>query len=152
MGYTGFVTGCVQYEIVGRPVTKKNSMRMVKNPRTGKMFPIPSKQYKEYEKAASKQLHPRPLQPISVPCNVRVVYHFPLTKKGEFPRNLPDLTNLLEATDDILVAHKIVADDNVLVVARHDGSHVRFDSEEAYTMIEISPLEGEFKEEEFENG
>ena len=37
MKYAGFLS----YKIPGGPVTKKNSMRMVKNPKTGKMFPKP---------------------------------------------------------------------------------------------------------------
>ena len=127
----------LQYIIPGRPVTKKNSMQMVKNPKTGKMFPIPSKQYKAYEKVAGKCLDVMPVKPIDFPVNVRCVYHLSRNKDGTLPKNVPDLTNLLEATDDILVRYKVLEDDNAMIVARHDGSRVQFDVDDPYTSILI---------------
>lgn len=131
------------YVIPGKPVTKKNSMQMVKNPKTGKWFPIPSKQYKAYEKTAGEHLDVIPVEPIDFPVNVRCIYHLERNKDGSLPKNIPDLTNLLEATDDILVKYGILKDDNALIVARHDGSRVQFDADQgsAYVKIEIYGLE-----------
>lgn len=140
----------VRYKIPGRPVTKKNSQQMAKNPKTGRLFPVPSKQYKAYEKSAKVALHPLLIAPINSPVNVRVVYHLQLNKDGSLPKNLPDLTNLLEATDDILVKYKILQDDNVSIVASHDGSRAIFTSEEPYTEVEISLWEGAFTPDQFE--
>lgn len=136
--------GVLNYTIDGKPATKKNSMRMVKNPKTGKMFPIPSKSYKEYEDAAKKYLHPKPLKPIDFPVNIRVEYYLSKNKDGSMPKNLPDLTNLLEATDDILVHYGIIADDNVSIVIGHDGSRVHFVLGEPFTTIAITPKDSEF--------
>ena len=140
----------IRYRIPGRPVTKKNSQQMARNPKTGRLFPVPSKQYKTYEKAAKVALHPLLITPINSPVNVRVVYHLQLNKDGSLPKNLPDLTNLLEATDDILVKYKVIQDDNVSIVASHDGSRAIFTSEEPYTEVEISLWEGAFTPDQFE--
>ena len=36
--------------VKGKPITKKNSMRIVSNRKTGKPFPIPSKAYEAYNR------------------------------------------------------------------------------------------------------
>lgn len=136
------LAGMLCYKIPGRPVTKKNSMQMVKNPKTGKMFPIPSKQYKEYEKEAGKHFRPKPVEPVDFPVNVTALYFLSRNKDGSIPKSIPDLTNLLEATDDLLVHYEIVADDNATIVAGHDGSRVYFVSGEPYTRIIIRPIDG----------
>lgn len=141
--------GSVRYLIPGRPVTKKNSQQMARNPKTGRLFPVPSKQYKAYEKSAKENLKYKPVVPISAPVNVRCWYHLSLNKDGSLPKNLPDLTNLLEATDDILVKYQIIQDDNVSIVVSHDGSRVVFGNEEPFTEIEITPLNGEFRIDQF---
>lgn len=148
--------GSITYKIPGRAVTKKNSQQLAKNPKTGKLFPVPSKQYKAYEKSAENNLHPLPLTPIECPVNVCAVYHLPLNKDGSVPKNPPDLTNLLEATDDILVKYKVLKDDNVTIVQRHDGSHVKYHPadqlEEPWTYILIYKIGGgDFEPEEFES-
>ena len=114
----------IKYTIPGRPVTKKNSQRMVKNPKTGRWFPVPSDQYKKYEKESKEYLHPKPIKPIDIPVNIQCVYFIPLNKDGTIPKNAPDLLNLLEATCDILVKYKIIMDDNVSIVRSHNGSEV----------------------------
>ena len=139
------------YVIPGKPVTKKNSMQMVKNPKTGKWFPIPSKQYKAYEKAAETSFDTIPVEPIDFPVNVRCVYHLERNKDGSLPKNIPDLTNLLEATDDILVKYKILKDDNATIVARHDGSRVQFDAEPGAPCTRITIYGLEVMEVELKN-
>ena len=128
------------YRIPGKPVTKKNSMQMARNPKTGKLFPVPSKQYKAYEKAAKEAFFYVPETPINYPVRVTAVYHLQLNKDGSIPKNLPDLTNLLEATDDILVKYKILEDDNAGIVASHDGTCIVFGDEEPWTSVCIEPI------------
>lgn len=123
----------IHYTIPGAPITKKNSQRMVRNATTGKMFPIPSKQYVDFEAAASYFLQPKPAAPIDSACRVTCVYYMPTRRRC-------DLTNLMEATHDILVKHGILADDNYTVVTSVDGSRVYYDKANPRTEITIEEL------------
>ena len=49
-----------------------------------------------------------------------------------------DLTNHLEAIDDIMVKAGLLADDNFTVVESHDGSRVLYDKERPRTEIIIT--------------
>ena len=92
------------------PVTKKNSSQIITV--GGKPRLIPSKKYREYEKAA--RIFLKPLN-IDYPINVKCTFHMPTRRRV-------DLTNLLSAAADILVAHGVVTDDNRDIIASHDGS------------------------------
>lgn len=94
---------------------------------------IPSKQYKEYEELALWQL-PRVFY--NCPVNVKCVYFMGTKRKV-------DLTNLLEATDDILVKGKVLADDNCTIIVSHDGSCVKYDKDNPRVEIEITEKEWE---------
>lgn len=115
-----------RYFIPGIAVTKKNSQQMAFNPKTGRWFPVPSKAYKRFEKSAAAVLSAPGIPPIDYPVNVQCSYYFPLNKDGSDPKKKPDLANLLEATDDILVKYGVILDDNVDIVATHDGSKVYY--------------------------
>ena len=129
----------LQFSIPGTPVTKKNSQQMVFNPKTKRWFPVPSKAYKAYEKAAEKAFTWNKNEPINFPININCRYYFPLNKDGTEPKKKPDLPNLLEATDDILVKYKVIADDNVDIVVSHDGSRVVYtDGIEPSTYVTIT--------------
>jgi hypothetical protein len=52
-----------------------------------------------------------------------------------------DATNLISATDDILVAAGILEDDNRDVVAGHDGTRVYYSKTEPRVEITITPME-----------
>lgn len=133
----------ISFSIPGTPVTKKNSQQMAFNKKTKRWFPVPSKAYKAYEKSAKAILERNTNPPIDFPINICCVYIFPLNKDGSQPKKKPDLPNLLEATDDILVKYGVIADDNVDIVATHDGSRVVFtnDSEpETYVTITKAKL------------
>lgn len=123
----------IKYTIMGAPVTKKNSQRIVQNKATGRSFVMPSKQYKEYEDAAIWQLTPKPAKPIETPVNVCCVYYMPTRRRV-------DLTNLLSATDDILVRAGVLADDHSGILAAHDGSRVRYSKVLPRVVIEITSL------------
>lgn len=114
----------IWYRIPIRPVTKKNSQKIVTV--RGRPIIIPSAQYLKYEKQASAWLIPTE-PPIDYPINVKCTYFFHPNKDGSIPKNTPDLVNLIEATCDVLVKCKIVKDDNCQIIVGHDGSKVIYD-------------------------
>ena len=109
----------IQIVLHGKPITKKNSQRILRN-RAGKPFIAPSAQYESYAADCVMQIPQDARLGIRQPCQVRCVYYMPT-------RRAVDLTNLLEATDDILVAAGVLKDDNCQIIASHDGSRVRYD-------------------------
>lgn len=122
--------------IPGTPVTKKNSQRILRNPKTGATFIAPSEAYKRYEQAAAAHLYPKPRYPLDGAhgaFNLRCVYYMPTHRRV-------DLANLLEATTDVLVRHRILADDNSSIVGGHDGSRVLYDKLNPRVEIEITEM------------
>lgn len=112
------------------PRTKKNSQRIISV--RGHYMIMPSKKYKEYEKAC-KDYIPEQKQKINFPISVKCLYYMPTKRRT-------DLTNLLEATDDILVYYGVLEDDNYNIIASHDGSRVLYDKENPRTEIYIEPF------------
>lgn len=110
------------------PVTKKNSQRIVINRATGRPFVMPSEQYKRYEREAAAFI-PRDIC-IDTPVNVKCLFYMPTRRKC-------DLTNLLEAVDDVLVKTGLLADDDYTVIESHDGSRVYYDKENPRTEVYI---------------
>lgn len=96
---------------------------------------IPSAQYRQYEKDCMWQIPAKARLNIDVPMNVQCVYYMPTRRKV-------DLVNLIEATMDILVASKVLADDNCRIVAAHDGSRVDYDKQNPRVEITISNYSG----------
>lgn len=126
-----------KYIISLPPITKKNSQQILTNHRTGKPFIAPSKQYKRYEQAAAWYLlTPKPKTPLAGRYRVATVFYMPTRRRV-------DLTNLMEAAHDTLVAAKILADDNNTIIASVDGSRVLYDKENPRTEIFIEELEDE---------
>lgn len=118
--------------LYGDPRTKKNSARILKS-RSGGRFVAPSKAYVDYETDCLRQIK-RPHSPISARVNVRCVYYMATRRKV-------DLANLIEATCDILVKAKVLADDNSQIVAAHDGSRVDYDKKNPRAEIWIEEME-----------
>ena len=112
--------------------TKKNSMRLVKL--GGRIVPIPSKQYKEFEENCAWYLQPFTNMEIDYPVNVCCLFYMKTRRRV-------DLTNLLEAADDVLVKYHVLADDNSQIVAGHDGSRVLYDKASPRIEIEITKME-----------
>lgn len=112
------------------PITKKNSQQIVWA--KGRPFIMPSKQYKEYEKSAGFFIKNKNLN-IDYPINLKAAYYMPTRRRV-------DLVNLLEATCDVLVAYKVVADDNSKVIASMDGSRVYYDKESPRAEITITKI------------
>lgn len=113
------------------PVTKKNSQQIIYV--KGRHLPIPSKKYKEYETGCEAFLYQYRNIDIDYKVNVKCIYFMPTKRRV-------DLVNLQEATLDVLVAYKIIDDDNSQIVASMDGSRVYYDKENPRTEIEISCL------------
>lgn len=115
------------------PKTKKNNQRILFNNRTRKPFITQSEAYKQYEADAGWFLTRKPSKPISKPVNVRCIFYRDSDRRC-------DLTNLLEAIDDILVHHGILSDDNFHVIYSHDGSRVFIDRDKPRTEIVIEDI------------
>lgn len=118
--------------IPGKAITKKNSQRILY--RNGRAFIAPSAAYERYEREAGYHLTPRPRKPLTGPLEVKCLYYMPTHHRV-------DLTNLLEATDDILVKYRIIEDDHSGVIVSHDGSRVLYDHDDPRTEIYITRLE-----------
>ena len=52
-----------------------------------------------------------------------------------------DLTNLLEAVDDVLVKARVLLDDHCGIIVSHDGSRVLYDKENPRTEVSITAYE-----------
>lgn len=111
----------------GEPRTKKNSQRII---RIGRGFRImPSKAFTDYERTCVMQIAADMRLCIAERVNVKCVYFMPTHRRV-------DLTNLLEATDDILVDAGVLADDHCGIIRSHDGSRVEYDKH--YPRVEIT--------------
>ena len=109
------------------PVTKKNSGKIIKI--GGRLKIISSEQYRRYEKDAEPWI-PFFNSPIAYPVEIACIFYMPTRRRV-------DLTNLLEAIDDVLVKHGVLADDNSRVIVSHDGSRVMYDKQNPRTEITI---------------
>lgn len=107
------------------PRTKKNSQQIIIA--GGRPMIIPSKSYKEFEEAALWYI-----ERIGIDYPVNVKAHFYMKTKRRV-----DLTNLLEALDDVLVKGGLLLDDNYKIIASHDGSRVFFDKDNPRIEVEI---------------
>ena len=126
------------------PRTKKNSQKIIMNRRTHSPMIVQNDKYKQYEKDAGWFLK-RLASPIAVPVNVKCVFYRDSARRV-------DLTNLLEAIDDILIKYKILEDDNFEIIVAHDGSRVYIDRENPRTEIEITRISTYNQEKEEKNG
>lgn len=121
----------IKFIIPLQPISKKNSQQIFLNSKTGKPFIAPSKKYKEYESAAGWFI-PRHIH-INEPVNVKCLFYMKNRQKC-------DLTNMLEAIDDVLVKCGLLADDNYTIVQSHDGSRIMHDKEKPRTEVYIEYL------------
>lgn len=117
------------------PISKKNSQQILTNRATGRPFIMPSKKYKDYEKAAARYIPKlRQPEPINRPVNIKCLFYMPTKRKC-------DLTNLLEAIDDVMVKAGLLADDDFTIIQSHDGSRVLHDKENPRTEVYIEAAE-----------
>lgn len=121
----------IKFTIPVSPRTKKNSQRPVK---VGKRIIIlPSKEFETYQNAAGYYIRHKN-ERINCPCEVTALFYMPT-------RRLCDLTNLLEALDDVLVHYGVLEDDNSRIIVSHDGSRVLYDKENPRTEVKIKIME-----------
>ena len=116
-------------EVLLEPVTKKNSQRIVNN--GSRPFIITSQADKQYEKDANWLLPP---VVVDYPVNIKCLIYMKTHRGG-------DLTNLLEAIDNVMVKAGTLKDDNCNIVAGHDGSRVLYDKERPRTEIYFEEIE-----------
>lgn len=122
----------LKFTIALPPVSKKNSQQILTNKATGRSFIMPSKVFKDYEKAALWYV-PRGKY-IDYPVSVKCLFYMPTLRPC-------DLTNLCEAVDDVLVEAGLLADDNYGIINNHDGSRVLYSKENPRTEIYIEVVE-----------
>ena len=91
---------------------------------------LPSKQFVDYQNDCLKQLTGTHRINLNGSYNVKCSYYMPTKHKV-------DLTNLLNATNDILVVAGVLEDDNCKIVVSHDGSRVFYDKENPRVEITI---------------
>lgn len=117
------------------PVTKKNSMRIVRNRKTGKRRIMPSQKYMDYEAEAVWHCKRAKVQsPIEKPVEVKCLFYMPTRRRV-------DLTNLLESIDDVLVRAGVLKDDHSGIIVSHDGSRVLYDKDNPRTVLFIREME-----------
>lgn len=122
----------IKFTIPIEPKTKKNSQQIFTNKATGKAFITPSKAYKEYE-AAATWFVPKVEKPIDYPVNIKCLFYMQTRRKC-------DLTNLLEAVDDIMVKCRLLTDDNYTIITGHDGSRVFYSKNNPRTEVTITEM------------
>ena len=115
------------------PTTKKNRQSIIKQ--GNKTYIIPSKEFQAYQREAGWFItHKDELidEPLEIECRF-----YRSTERRV------DLTNLLEAIDDILVHYKVIKDDYFKIIKSHDGSRVFIDRANPRTEIVIRSFSGE---------
>lgn len=119
------------------PHSKKNSSQIctLKN---GKTLLLPSKLYKQFEKECLLLIPEDLKKNIDKPVNIKAHFYCKTRRKI-------DLTNLLEALDDMLVKANVIVDDNRNIIASHDGSRVYWDKENPRIEIWIEELKEEYQ-------
>ena len=119
----------MKFVIPIEPRTKKNSQRIVIA--GNRPMIIPSKQYIEFENQALWFVE---AIKIDYSVNVKALFYMKTKRKV-------DLTNLLEALDDVLVKGGLLVDDNSTIIAGHDGSRVLYDKNNPRIEVEIERMD-----------
>jgi len=120
----------VKLVIFGPPVTKKNSQRIIRLG-NGRRIIKPSAKFEEYQEMVGMYIPARVRLMIDRPVNVKCMYFMPTRRRV-------DLVNLLEATCDILVHYRVLADDNSKIIVSLDGSRVLYDKDRPRAEIDIT--------------
>lgn len=124
-------TVAIHFTVNLPPISKKNSQQILNNPKTGRPFIMPSKQYKQYEKDALWFI-PKG-ETINKPVNVKCLFYMPTRRKC-------DLVNMQEAILDVMVKAGLLADDNYSIVQSMDGSRVLYDKQFPRTEVYITEV------------
>lgn len=112
--------------------SKKNSQRIIINPKTRKPMIIQSELYKNFERECGYFLLKYQNSNISYPINFKCLFYVPDKRKR-------DIVNLLNAIQDILVKYRVIADDNYNIIKSLDGTCIIYrPGVEPEIIIEIS--------------
>lgn len=135
-----------RYTIVlkGNPATKKNSsqIKYIYSKNKGRRVPIivPSENYNVYRELCMYQLNSlvnsRDFETIDYPINLKTIYYME-------DLTVCDISNLINATHDILEDAGVIKEDSWKIVNSVDGSRVRFDPKNPRVEIFIDPVEDE---------
>lgn len=109
-------------------MSKKNSQQIVRN--GNRTFIIQSKQYVKFERDCAYFLK-KYARHIEIPINLKCTFYVPDKRKR-------DITNLLNAIQDILVKYDVIADDNYNIVASLDGTRIIYEKGRQETIVEIT--------------
>lgn len=121
----------IQFTLNVCPRSKKNSSQIIFL--KGKPMLIPSKLYSQFERDSLKVIDRKYKQKINYPINIKATFYMQTRRKV-------DLTNLLEALDDMLVKAEVIKDDCRDIIAGHDGSRVYWDKQMPRIEIEITKV------------
>ena len=113
--------------------SKKNTQRIIYNPRTKKPKIIQSEIYKNFERECGLFLKKHKSNVITYPVNLKCLFYVPDKRKR-------DLTNLENAIADILVKYEILEDDNYNIIAGWDGSRIIYEKGKEEIDIEITKM------------
>ncbi len=124
-----------KFVITGNPPIKKNSRDIVRNPKTGRMYPIKGKALQGMEESAIYELQSQKFRNFTKFTHaIRVKFLF---YRGT--RHNVDLSNLYEFAQDVLQSAGIIEND--CLIEAHDGSRKYYDPENPRTEIYIYPFE-----------
>ena len=76
---------------------------------------------------------PAMVKPLDGQYNITCLFYMPTRRRV-------DLTNLLEAVDDVMVETGLLMDDHSGIIAGHDGSRVLYDNVNPRTYVAINEL------------
>ena len=122
----------MKIKIPHRTIPKKNSQRIIINPRTQKPMIIQSKSYLEFEKLCGFYLKKYKGQ-VEGAVNICATFYV-----GDKRRR--DLINLEEAIADILVKYAVLPDDNYEIIQSWDGSRIIYEKGREETIINIEEV------------
>lgn len=111
--------------------SKKNSQRIIVNSRTKRPMIIQSSLYLDFEKEFGYFINQYKGLNIKEPVNLKCTIYTGTRRKK-------DLTNMLNAIQDILVKYDIIEDDNYNIVQSLDGSRIIYRKDNPEIVIEIS--------------
>ena len=112
--------------------SKKNSEQIIWNRNTGRPMIIQSKIYKQFEKDCGIFLSRYKGKAINEPINLKCTFYTKDKRKR-------DISNLINAIQDILVKYKILEDDNYNIIKSLDGTRIIYrPDKEPEIIIEIT--------------
>lgn len=123
-----------KFVILGNPPIKKNSRDIVRNKKTGRMYPIKSSNLEGMEEDALYQLRQQIFRGFTKYTH-QIHVKFLFYRKT---RHVVDLSNLYEFPQDVLQSAGIIEND--ALIESHDGSRKYYDPENPRTEIYIYPF------------